>query len=39
MLGQQADGIIMIDREGKGHISLGYAFQPDMISELFDVSE
>lgn len=29
--------IVMIDREGKGHISHGYAFSPEMIADLFQV--
>ena len=31
MIDQAAQKVVMIDREGKGHISHGYAFTPEMI--------
>jgi hypothetical protein len=34
----QQSGYIMIDREGKGCISNGYAFTVDMINQLFTVA-
>jgi hypothetical protein len=33
------DQVVMIDREGRGHISNGYAFTPEMIDDLFQVSD
>lgn len=35
---QLAKGIVLIDREGKGHISIGYPFTPDQILTLFDIT-
>lgn len=37
MLDQDARKVVMIDREGRGHISNGYAFTPEMIADLFTV--
>lgn len=37
MIDQAAQKVVMIDREGKGHISHGYAFTPEMIENLFEV--
>jgi hypothetical protein len=34
-LDQSASGIVMIDREGRGTISHGYAFTIEQIGELF----
>jgi len=36
---QESSNVVTIDREGKGHISHGYAFDPNTIDDLFDVSE
>lgn len=35
--GQMSDGIVMIDRKGKGHVGIGYPFTPEQILALFDI--
>ena len=35
---QQARGLVLINRKGKGYISAGYAFTPDQIEALFTLS-
>lgn len=36
---QAKDGVIMVDREGKGHISNGWAFTPSLIETYFEVAQ
>jgi hypothetical protein len=38
VLGQAIDGLVMVNREGKGSISSGYAFAPDQFAQLFQAA-
>lgn len=35
---QARQGVVMIDRTGRGHISHGYAFQPEILQAWFEVA-
>jgi hypothetical protein len=38
-LDQERQNVVMIDREGRGHISNGYAFTPETIDQYFEETD